>query len=224
MHNETLAVTGGRKRGRPAGSDSEQTRRTILAAARDTIAERGYRAATFQLIAQRAGVSRPTLHYYFDTREELYDTLLADVCARVRQCAEVAAGEGSLRRQLAAFTSELGRLGAAEPAMMKLVVTARIDHHRAQYRHDAAAEIVATVHGFYDAAVADAARRGELPAGTDPRAVSDMLSALFWGLGFHAGFLTPGTPVHNAPEVARQLLALLDGGLLNGSLGAPSAT
>ena len=68
------------------------------------------------------------------------------------------------------------------------------------------------------------ARRGELPAGTDPRAVSDMLSALFWGLGFHAGFLTPGTPAHNAPEVARQLLDLLDGGLLNGSVGAPSAT
>ncbi|PRC49299.1 TetR/AcrR family transcriptional regulator, partial [Mycobacterium sp. ITM-2017-0098] len=118
MENETLPVPVARKRGRPVGADSEQTRRTIQRAARDLIADRGYHAATFQQIAQRAGVSRPTLHYYFPTREVLYEALLADIRDRVAECAATAAGEGSLLTQLAAFTSELGRLGAAEPALM----------------------------------------------------------------------------------------------------------
>ena len=119
----------------------------IMRAARDIIAERGYQAASFQQIAQRAGVSRPTLHYYFATREDLYDKLLSDVRERIQACAATALAEGSLLGQLAAFTVELGRLGEAEPALMKLVMTARIDHHRAVHRHQAAAAIVAAVSG-----------------------------------------------------------------------------
>ncbi|PRC55403.1 TetR/AcrR family transcriptional regulator, partial [Mycobacterium sp. ITM-2017-0098] len=85
----------------------------------------------------------------------------ADIRDRVAECAATAAGEGSLLTQLAAFTSELGRLGAAEPALMTMVVTARIDHHRGVHRHEAAASIVSTVHAFYDSVVVDAVRRGE---------------------------------------------------------------
>ena len=211
MENETLVGPAARKRGRPVGADSGQTRRTIQRAARDLIAERGYHAATFQQIAQRAGVSRPTLHYYFPTREGLYAALLADIRDRVAECATAAVGAGSLRRQLAAFTAELQRLGAAEPALMKMVVTARIDHHRGVHRHEAATEIVSAVHAFYDTVVVDAVGRGELAPDTDVRAVADLLAALFWGLGFHAGFIMADG---DASGVAKQLLRLLGHGLL----------
>ena len=202
------------------GADSEQTRKTILRAARDIIAERGYQAATFQQIARRAGVSRPTLHYYYPTREDLYDKLLTDVRDRVQQCADAALDKGALICQLAAFARELHRLGADEPALMKLVMTARIDHHRAPQRHEAAAAVVATVHSFYDAVVTDAVFRGELGPDSDVRAVSDMLGALFWGFGFYAGFLTDGTDGVETPEVARQLMRMLGSGLLNEPVGA----
>lgn len=214
MQYETLPVPVpmARKRGRPVGADSEQTRRTIQRAARDVIADRGYHAATFQQIAQRAGVSRPTLHYYFPTREDLYDALLADIREQVAECAATAARAGSLLSQLAAFTTELRRLEAAEPALMKMVVTARIDHHRGVHRHESAAAIVSTVHAFYDSVVMDAVRRGELAPDIDARAVADLVAALFWGLGFHAGFIADG---EDASGVARQLLGMLAGGLLN---------
>jgi AcrR family transcriptional regulator len=218
---ETLVGPAVRKRGRPVGADAGQTRRTIQSAARDLIAERGYHAATFQQIAQRAGVSRPTLHYYFATREDLYAALLADIRDRVAECAATAAGAGSLRRQLAAFTSELQRLGTAEPALMKMVVTTRIDHHRGAHRHEAATEIVSTVHAFYDTVVADAVRSGELAPDTDVHAVADLLAALFWGLGFHAGFIMEHG---KASEVARQLLQLLGHGLLNPPLNSALGT
>jgi AcrR family transcriptional regulator len=64
----------GRGRGRPIGADSTETRARILRAAREVINERGYEAANFQAIASRAGLSRPTMHYYFHTREEIYDS------------------------------------------------------------------------------------------------------------------------------------------------------
>jgi hypothetical protein len=138
--------------------------------------------------------------------------LLADIRDRVAECAVAAAGAGSMRRQLAAFTAELHRLGTAEPALMKMVVTARIDHHMGVHRHETATEIVSTVHGFYDTVVADAVRRGELAADTDVHAVADLLAALFWGVGFHAGFVAAGV---DASEIARQLFQLLGHGLLN---------
>lgn len=208
---EALIVPAVRRPGRPVGANSDQTRRTILCAARDVIAEHGYRAATFQQIALRAGVSRPTLHYYFATREQLYEVLLADVRAEVARCAAEATLAGSLLRQLEVFIAEMHRLGGAEPALMGLVVTARVDH-RGVLRHEAAAAVVSTVHAFFDAVVVDAVRRGELAFDTDAHAVADLLGALFWGLVFHAGFISGAD---GAPEIARQLLRMVGFGLLD---------
>ena len=44
--------TVARRRGRPVGSDSVETRHRILRAARQVINERGFPAATFQAIAE----------------------------------------------------------------------------------------------------------------------------------------------------------------------------
>ncbi|MGP4053373.1 TetR/AcrR family transcriptional regulator [Mycobacterium sp. 4D054] len=215
MEDDTPAAPAVRKRGRPVGADSEQTRRSIVRAARDLIADRGYHAATFQQIAARAGVSRPTLHYYFSTREELYEVLLADAREQLERCAADAMREVSLLPQLAAFTAGMQRLGAAQPALVKMVITARIDHHRGTHRHDAATAVVTASHAFYDAVVVDAVRRGELPPDTDAHAVADMLGALFWGLAFHAGFVADAHGAQDADQIARQLFLVLGCGLLN---------
>lgn len=217
-----------RRRGRPVGADSAATRRTIMGAARDLIAERGYHAATYQQIAVRAGVSRPTLHYYYASREELYAKLLDDIRLQVERCIAEAMRHCSLRRQLAAFMAEMHRLGTAEPNLMKVIVTARIDHHRGAHRHEAGVAVVATVHAFYDAVVVDAIRRGELAAGTEAHVVADMLAALFWGFGFHVGFVGAGQDagdeerVGDPAEIARQLMRLLDRGLLGSPVRAPA--
>jgi len=58
----------------------------ILRAARDVINDRGYEAASFQAIAERAGLSRPTMHYYFHTREEIYDSLVQEASSIVADC------------------------------------------------------------------------------------------------------------------------------------------
>ncbi|WP_238994733.1 TetR/AcrR family transcriptional regulator [Mycolicibacterium chubuense] len=201
------------------GADAEQTRLTILRAAREVMAERGYHASTFQQIAARAGVSRPTLHYYFGTREQVYDVLLTEVGAQVTDCVAQARREHGLRPQLTTFITAMQQLSAADPEVMRFLVTARLERCKPPPpRQDAAQAVVAAVHAFYDTIVLDAVRRGELAAGTDAHAVADMLASLFWGTAFHAGFLDEAG---DGSGVARQLLRVLENGLLEQSVKAP---
>lgn len=102
----------------------------ILDADRAVIAERGYHAATFQQIALRAGVSRPTLHYYFATRDEVYEILLRDAYTRVAECAVAAQRESGLQNQLTVFIEQMQRLILPDAAAMQFLVTARLELHR----------------------------------------------------------------------------------------------
>jgi TetR/AcrR family transcriptional regulator len=51
-------------------------RNRILDAAQEIFAEFGFRGATVDRIAQRAGMSKPNLHYYFKRKSDLYYTVL----------------------------------------------------------------------------------------------------------------------------------------------------
>jgi TetR/AcrR family transcriptional regulator len=51
----------------------------ILAAARSEFIERGLRGARMQSIADRASVNKALLHYYFRSKEKLYDSVLQDI-------------------------------------------------------------------------------------------------------------------------------------------------
>jgi TetR/AcrR family transcriptional regulator len=48
----------------------------ILDAAQEVIAEFGFHGATIDLIAERAGISKPNLHYYFPTKVDLQSAAL----------------------------------------------------------------------------------------------------------------------------------------------------
>jgi hypothetical protein len=64
-------------------------------------------------------------------------------------------------------------------------------------------------------------RRGEIPDDVDATAVVNMLTSMFWGMGFFAGF------VHEADEtmgIAKQLKRFMVSGLLDGPVGIRSLT
>lgn len=184
VENDTGRAPAIRKRGRPVSADSERTRHSIVSAAREIIAERGYQAATFQQIAARAELSRPTLHYYFATRDDLYAALLSDLREKLDACAAEATRAGMLDA-----VGGLRRRCSSPPGSTALATA---------------------VHAFYDVVV-DAVLRGELRADTDAHSVADMLGAVFWGVGFHAGFIGGD----DSAEIARQLLSCLAYGLLD---------
>lgn len=61
-----------RRRGRRPGN--QDTRETILAAARHAFAEDGYDATSVRRIAAAAGVDAGLVHHYFTTKEQLFQT------------------------------------------------------------------------------------------------------------------------------------------------------
>jgi AcrR family transcriptional regulator len=214
MTSENQPATGGRGRGRPVGSDSAETRAAILRAALHVINERGYEAATFQAIALRAGFSRPTMHYYFHTKEEIYEMLQQEAYSVVADCIDAALRESCLLKQFTAFVAAAQRSDMSDGSMMRFIVTSRFEQHRCPSLRGSSTPVSDAVAGFYARIVDEAIARGELPGDADAKAVVDMLYAMFWGMGFFAGFVHQPDDLRN---IAKQLDRMFRKGLLNGS-------
>ena len=71
--------------------DPAATRRTILEAARELVAERGPDALTMSDVAHRAGVNRVTLYQHFRTREELLGAVISRLGEEVTELLMTAA-------------------------------------------------------------------------------------------------------------------------------------
>src|SRR5512141_602561 len=55
----------------------EHTRRDILLAAADVFARRGYAAATLAELAEASGFAAPSLYRYFESKEQIFRSLVA---------------------------------------------------------------------------------------------------------------------------------------------------
>ena len=77
-----LGATGAAKA--PRTARGERTMRKILDAAREEFGERGYSESSIVGITQRAGVALGTFYTYFDSKEALFQALVRDMSAQVR--------------------------------------------------------------------------------------------------------------------------------------------
>jgi len=59
-----------------SGESISNPQRRILAAARDVFLERGLAGARMQEIARRAGINKALLHYYFRSKDDLFEMVL----------------------------------------------------------------------------------------------------------------------------------------------------
>ena len=68
----------------PRTARGERTLRKILDAARDEFGERGFSDSSIVGITQRAGVALGTFYTYFDSKEAVFQALVRDMSAQVR--------------------------------------------------------------------------------------------------------------------------------------------
>lgn len=74
----------------------------IVAAMRESVGARGAAASTFDEVAQRAGVSRGLLHYYFGSKEKLLVEVVRHDCdIRIGELRERLAGAGTVDELMA---------------------------------------------------------------------------------------------------------------------------
>ncbi len=96
--------------------------------------------------------------------------------------------------------------------MLRFTMMARLEFHRSLSLGESPGPVIFAVHAFYASMVDDAIARGEIPAGTDAMAVVHMLLAMFWGMGFYAGFIVDQ---NDMAVIAKQLHQLMTHGLLD---------
>lgn len=76
-------VTAGPARSPRRAREIARTRQDILEAAARVFSRAGYHAATMQAIAREAGFTAASLYTYFESKEAIYEGLLADVKGRL---------------------------------------------------------------------------------------------------------------------------------------------
>lgn len=97
-----------------------ENRKKISAAAIEIFAQEGFRGATIDAIAERAGMSKPNLLYYFPSKEEIYrevlERLLDDWLSPLRALDE----EGDPVQEIAAYLDRKMEMSRDFPAESRL--------------------------------------------------------------------------------------------------------
>ena len=95
----------------------------ILAAARSEFIEFGLRGARMQSIADRCGVNKALLHYYFRSKEKLYEAALQDIVQTIRSAVQVQLDEdeadGDIRTLLRRIISTYIRILQQNPDIVR---------------------------------------------------------------------------------------------------------
>jgi AcrR family transcriptional regulator len=200
-----------RVRGRPVGADSARTRKQIVRAGREVLNERGYSGMTFQAIAQRTELSRPTLHYYFSGRMELYEAIAEEARSVVAHCAAEAMEAPTMLGRLSAFVDAVRRIDGRDRSIIPFLISARLEYQRNPELQYAGAS---PVQAFLRRLVDDAVRSGELVSDTDTDvgAIADLLQVILYGMAFQAAYTRSG----DLGPVTRQLISLFANGLVTG--------
>jgi AcrR family transcriptional regulator len=194
--------------GRPVGADAAQTRERIVRAAYEVINECGYAATTFQEIAKRTGLSRPTLNYYFSSREDLYRALLKQAHEVVLSCIHAAKQHDGTLDRIRAYIDAVVAAWQGDRAVVGFLVNARLEAYR---NPGLPAATVAATRGFLREVITEAVVRRELAPHTEPAALVELIHAMLWGVAAYTGW--QGSAI-DLPGIAKQLNLVLENGLV----------
>ncbi len=176
-----------------------KTRTVVIGATLDLLTRRGIAGTTIEAVAEHSGVAKTTIYRHWDGQA----ALVLDAFGSILQPPpdpDTGTLRGDLLDLLTGFATSLGT-GRAPGLMFALIDAAERDPAFAELHHREAAGR----HAIVLAVIARGIRRGELPAGTDPAEVLDLLA----GPVFHRRAVSVGrvSPQFAARVVDRVLAA-----------------
>lgn len=190
--------------GTPPRPESAATRKRLLVAAAELIAESGWGGVTTRAVAARAGLPHGAVSYHFHGKQELLTEAAVRLFERAFPVGELRASTHTI--DLVEVTSAwLGEGRGAGAVVARVGIEAMLE----QERNPALRERLTALLSEYRTALADVVRanqqRGNLIAAIDPDALATLLMALGDGLFLH-GRLDPSVDTRSA---LRALMALL---------------
>ncbi|HLN14896.1 MAG TPA: TetR/AcrR family transcriptional regulator [bacterium] len=104
-------------------SQREDTRRRILASAEQVFSEKGFYRSVVDDIVKASGTSKGAVYFYFDTKEEIFVSLVDEYAASVAQELQLGMGRGrGLVAQVEAAVAALLRHFQAHRALATIVL------------------------------------------------------------------------------------------------------
>lgn len=180
--------------GRPAGTDSGDTRQRVIDAACQCFAQHGYGPATNSVIAELAGVTAGAVYYHFGTKSKLFDAVCDDVYGKIiARSAVVMAEPQSVRGLLHAVLGESMRINHESPELAGFVATAPIDARRHPELTEAFAKQAVRMTETLAMAVRHGQDHGLIPPDRHPVAVAQLISAIVDGFAHAAASTDPDT-------------------------------
>ncbi len=164
----------------------DEKARTILEAARRTIAEKGFAGTTITQVAARAGVSRGLLHYYFESKEDLLARVVrANVDATVAMVETMFARAGDVRELAAGLASGLREVVERHPDFFHVFFESWGIARQSERVARELETLYRRFRGAIQAGLAEAADRGIVDRRRHPslEGLAAVLTALIDGLG-----------------------------------------
>lgn len=165
-------------RGRRGPSKGDRREAAILDTARRLLAEQPLSAITVDQLAKGAGLSRSTFYFYFDSRDTVVYTLVADSLTELADIMNdlVPPLPAAFRRAIARYLERWQQHGPLLRAFGSTDRDARVEHAWA----DTHSRIRDQLGGLIDAERA----AGRAPDGPDALFLADALLAMMWRAGY----------------------------------------
>jgi AcrR family transcriptional regulator len=182
--------------GRPPATDSAETRRRILAAARTCFSRDGYDKTTNKDIASVAGISAGALYHYFPSKCALfvasYEETLEMVFGAFDKALE---GSTSLAGKMKVLMDVAADMHAQDRSLAGFVAIAPMEVRRHEELRTELGHGATAVYRYFQQLVADSA--DDLRPGVDPETVANFLVAVATGFS-QFGATTRATKAHRA--------------------------
>ena len=189
---------------------SEDVRSTILASAKHLFAHRGFGSTSVREVVEAAGVTKPTLYYWFDNKEALYLECVQSCFAELVPLVEAALkGDGPLRARLVRFCHDYIQKGIEDTDGLRLALTATNPSHEKRPEIDLMS-FHTTYFGPLEAFFSEGSRTGVFRPDLDPQL---MVVSLVGTLSMHLRGAIEGFPLHD--DYAEQIVDVFLNGVGN---------
>jgi AcrR family transcriptional regulator len=196
----------GRRRGRPAATDSRATRARILDAALRLFGNGSYEAVSMVAVGAESGVDKRTVRYHFGSKRELFDAARAEAFRRfVDEARRRVLTQATTRDRLRGWVDTYRHLHACDTDVVRFMGFAVAEGISEPGNQTSLVEAGAELFGILAEVVEDGLATGQLDPALDPAAAVQMVSAVSIGLSVMA--MSPGP----YPETLDALDLLLGG-------------
>jgi AcrR family transcriptional regulator len=167
--------------GRPPASDSADTRKRILEAARVCFGRDGYAKTTNRDIADLAKITTGAIYHYFSSKPELFVATHIESSEIIFSAfEEAAAPQPTLQTKIIAILDKAVELHAGDPSLAAFSSVTNVEIRRHPELQRALGSGVGGVHAFFKGLVSE--HEDEIAPDVDPDATVDALVAAVLGL------------------------------------------